>query len=432
MKVAIRKSTGITGEIAVPADKSISHRGVILGALAEGKSRIRNFLRAADTLATARCIRGLGVSITEDAEGIVIEGKGLKKLQPPEDVLDCGNSGTTMRLLTGLLAACPFFSVLTGDDSLRSRPMARVVEPLRLMGARIDGRDNGRKAPLAIRGGDLQGVDYRLPVASAQVKSAILIAGLGVQGTTLVREPFPSRDHTERMLDGMGADLTRQGDIITLRPGNPLEPLDFRVPADISSAAYWVVAATLVPGSDVVIRGVGANPTRSGLIKVLAAMGGQVRIENLTIVGGEPVADLRVTASELKGTVVEGDIVPTLIDEIPILAVAMAMANGESLVKDARELRVKETDRIAAICTCLHRLGVEVEETEDGFWIRGRGRLMGSAVDSYQDHRIAMAMGVAGLVAEGQTIITGAEAVNISYPSFWADLKGTGVGMDIL
>jgi len=423
VEVVIKKCRELAGEIAVPSDKSISHRSVILAALADGRSRVENFLRAADTLATVRCIRHLGVEVSGENNGLVIEGKGLHGLSEPGDVLDCRNSGTTMRLLTGVLSAQPFYSVLTGDNSLRSRPMGRVVEPLRQMGARIDGRDDGRKAPLCIRGGGLQGIDYRLPVASAQVKSAVLLAGLGAEGVTILREPSPSRDHTERMLKAMGAVLNRSGNTITLQPGGTLSPLDFEVPGDISSAAYWVVAATLIRGAEILIKGVGVNPTRSGLLAVLKSMGAQIVLENLREVSGEPVADLVVSAARLKGTVVQGDVIPTLIDEIPVLAVAMALAEGDSLVSDARELRVKETDRIAAICHNLRLLGAEVEEREDGFWVRGRNRLLGSTVDSYGDHRIAMAMGIAGMVAEGSTTVTGAEAVDISYPAFWETLR---------
>jgi len=291
------------------------------------------------------------------------------------------------------------------------------------MGARIDGRDGGRLAPLAIRGGNLKGIDYTLPVPSAQVKSAVLLAGLGAEGETVVREKVPSRDHTERMLAGMGAEIFAENGVIRLQPGRELEPFDMSVPADISSAAFWIVAATLVPESEVLIPGVGVNPTRSGVLRVLASMGARIELQNQRVVGGEPVADIRVvSAGNLIGTTVAGEIVPSLIDEIPVLAVAMAMARGESVVRDASELRVKETDRILAVCTCLRRLGVEVEETEDGFYVRGQGRLTGAKVDSYGDHRIAMAMGIAGLVAEGETIVKGAEAVNISYPGFWAEL----------
>ncbi|HHV76488.1 MAG TPA: 3-phosphoshikimate 1-carboxyvinyltransferase [Syntrophothermus lipocalidus] len=424
MDVTVRRAPkGLRGTITLPADKSISHRSVMLAALAQGKSRVKNFLRARDTLATVRCVRALGVNIMDNGEDLIIEGRGLGGFLQPEDILDCENSGTTMRLMSGTLSACSFFSVLTGDSSLRSRPMARVVEPLRLMGARIDGRDGGRLAPLAIRGGNLKGIDYTLPVPSAQVKSAVLLAGLGAEGETVVREKVPSRDHTERMLAGMGAEIFAENGVIRLQPGRELEPFDMSVPADISSAAFWIVAATLVPESEVLIPGVGVNPTRSGVLRVLASMGARIELQNQRVVGGEPVADIRVvSAGNLIGTTVAGEIVPSLIDEIPVLAVAMAMARGESVVRDASELRVKETDRILAVCTCLRQLGVEVEETEDGFYVRGQGRLTGAKVDSYGDHRIAMAMGIAGLVAEGETIVKGAEAVNISYPGFWAEL----------
>jgi len=423
MDIAVRPIRGIKGLITVPADKSISHRGVMLGALARGKNRISNFLRARDTLATLRCIEGLGVEVQDAGTELLIEGKGLNGLREPVDVLDCENSGTTMRLMTGILSACPFFSVLTGDLSLRSRPMRRVVEPLRMMGARIGGREDGRLAPLAIQGGNLKGIDYTLPVASAQVKSALLLAGLGAEGETVVREKVPSRDHTERMLAGMGARISSTGGVIRLKPEGTLHPVDMAVPGDISSAAFWIVGATLVAGSEILIPGVGVNPTRSGLLTVLEAMGANIELMNQRVAGGEPVADILVRSAEkLSGATVGGELVPSLIDEIPILAVAMAMAEGESVVRDAAELRVKETDRIKATCACLRQLGVEVEEQDDGFRVWGKGRLDGARVSSFGDHRIAMAMGIAGLVAEGETVVEGAEAVNISYPGFWAEL----------
>ena len=304
--------------------------------------------------------------------------------------------------------------------------MGRVVEPLRLMGAVITGRDGGQRAPFSIRGGGLQGIDYELPVASAQVKSAILLAGLAARGSTIVREPLPSRDHTERMLVGMGADLTRKGPVVSLRPGRPLQPLDFQVPGDISSAAYWLAAAALVSGSEVLIPHVGVNPTRSGIIRVLKSMGAEITLENQRTGGGEPVADIRVKAAPLVGTEIRGNMIPLLIDEIPVLAVAMAVARGESVVRDAGELRVKETDRIRAVSNNLQRMGVDIEELPDGFRVRGGSRLQGSTVDSYGDHRMAMALGIAGLVAEGETVIRNAEVVNISYPDFWQ--QGTDAG----
>lgn len=425
MEVVITQTRALQGQVRVPADKSISHRAVMLAALAVGESRVRNFLRAADTLATIRCMRSLGVSITEQDNELIIEGRGREGLQSVGEALDCGNSGTTMRLLAGLLSGCPFPSVLTGDESLCARPMGRVIEPLRQMGAVIAGRDGGQ-APFSIRGGGLQGIDYELPVASAQVKSAILLAGLAAKGPTVVREPISSRDHTERMLAGMGADLTRQGAAISLRPGGALQPLDFRVPGDISSAAYWLVAATLVSGSEVLIPHVGVNPTRSGVIKVLKSMGAEINLENQRIGGGEPVADIWVKAAPLVGTEVGGSLIPLLIDEIPVLAVAMTMARGESVVRDAGELRVKETDRIRVISNGLRRMGADIEELPDGFRVRGGGRLQGCTVDSCGDHRMAMALGIAGLVAEGETVVRNAGVVNISYPDFWQ--QGTDAG----
>ncbi len=424
MDITVRPVRGLKGLVSVPADKSISHRCAMLGALAWGKSRISNFLKAQDTLATLRCVQALGVEVHEAGGELLIEGQGMSGLREPADVLDCENSGTTMRLMSGILSACPFFAVLTGDSSLRSRPMRRVVEPLRMMGAGIDGREEGRFAPLAIRGGNLKGIEYDLPVASAQVKSALLLAGLGAEGETVVREKVASRDHTERMLSGMGARISTGPGVIRLNPGGLLNPLDMTVPGDISSAAFWIVAATLVPEAEILLPDVGINPTRSGVLAALKAMGADIELTNQRTAGGEPVADILVrSAGGLSGTTVQGEMVPSLIDEIPVLAVAMAMAEGDSVVRDAAELRVKETDRIKTICTCLRRLGVEVEETEDGFYVRGQGRLTGGRVDSYGDHRIAMAMGIAGLVAEGETVIQGAEAVNVSYPGFWSELN---------
>jgi 3-phosphoshikimate 1-carboxyvinyltransferase len=355
--------------------------------------------------------------------GLRIEGRGLEGLSEAEDVLDCGNSGTTMRLLAGLLAGFPHFTVLSGDGSLRSRPMRRVAEPLRLMGARVDGREQGTRAPLAIRGGGLQGIDYRLPVASAQVKSALLLAGLRARGETVVREPLPSRDHTERMLAAMGAGISLERGRITITPGFRLRPLDLRVPGDFSSAAFWLVAATVVPGSQLGVRGVGVNPTRTGLLAVLDRMGAEIRLHQRRQVQGEPVADLVAGSSRLRAARVEAPEIPGLIDELPVLAVAMALAEGTSEVRGASELRVKETDRIRTVCEGLRALGADIEERQDGFVIRGGRPLRGARVSSQGDHRLAMALAVAGLAAEGETVIEGAEAVEVSYPAFWQHLQ---------
>lgn len=420
MQKIIDKSGPLRGEIAVEADKSISHRAVIFAALAQGESVVENFLEAADTLSTCDCIRQLGIEIRERSSALVIQGRGLNGLVAPRVILDCGNSGTTMRLMSGVLAAQSFHSMLGGDDSLNRRPMKRVIEPLALMGADISARSHGSYAPLDIWGRDLKGVKYELPVASAQIKSAILLAGLYADGETVVIEPEKSRDHTERMLGSMGANLQVNNSYISIRSGQGLEPQRFIVPGDISSAAFFMVAAMVIPGSELKIKDVGINPTRSGIIDVLISMGGKVKIENQRIAGGEPIADLVVSASNLKGTVLEGEIIPRLIDEIPVLAVAMAVAEGESVVKGAGELRVKETDRISAICSELGKMGADIKETDDGFVINGQAdALTGSRVNSHEDHRIAMSLAVAALAARGETTLEGSQAVAISFPGFW-------------
>ncbi|SHH10776.1 3-phosphoshikimate 1-carboxyvinyltransferase [Thermosyntropha lipolytica DSM 11003] len=416
----IIKSRGLKGEIKVASDKSISHRAAIFSALARGESVIHNYLEAADTISTLNCLRLLGAKIEHNSAEVRIKGEGLHGLKEPDTVLDCGNSGTTMRLLTGLCASYPFFTVLSGDHSLNRRPMKRVILPLTLMGAEIEGRANGNYPPLAVKGKRLKGIKYDLPVASAQVKSALLLAGLDAEGETVISEPVKSRDHTERMLQAMGADLKVDGLTITLQPGKELGPQEFLVPGDISSAAFFMVAAALVPHSEILIKEVGINPTRAGIIEVLEKMGACIKLENRRTVGGEPIADIAVKSSELKGISIEGEIVPRLIDEIPVLAVAMAAAQGTSVVRGAEELRVKETDRIRAIVSELGRMGVSIVELEDGFIIEGdREKIKGAEVKSFGDHRIAMSLAVMGLIAEGETVIEGTEAVNISFPGFW-------------
>jgi 3-phosphoshikimate 1-carboxyvinyltransferase len=366
----------------------------------------------------------LGVDIRTEKQSLIISGKGWEGLKEAEDVLDCGNSGTTMRLLSGLLAGLPFFSVLSGDRSLRQRPMRRVMEPLRMMGATLYARQNGL-APLVVIGGSLAGIEYQLPVASAQLKTALLLAGLQAEGKTVLREVQPSRDHSERMLSAMGADLIVKPGSVTLNPGKTLEPQQFLVPGDISSAAFFLVAASIVPGSELMIRDVGVNPTRAGVIEVLDAMGADIIMENRRTVGGEPVADLLVKSAPLRGTVIDGRMMPKLIDEVPVLAVAMAAADGESRVEDAGELRVKESDRLAAICSELNKMGACVEEMPQGLTITGRPEsLRGAEVHGFGDHRIAMSLAVAALVARGETVLKGAEVVDISFPQFWPLLEG--------
>ncbi len=420
----ISRAKPFKGEITVAADKSISHRAVIFSALAQGESVIKNLLEAEDIQSTCRCMKNLGVDIQERNSTLVIKGGGLQGLKEPDRVLDCGNSGTTMRLLAGVTAAQPFFSVLTGDHSLNRRPMRRVIEPLQLMGAELQGRQGGNYPPLAIKGGKLKGINYLSPVASAQIKTAILLAGLNANGVTEILEPEKSRDHSENMLAAMGASIQVDGLRIQLQPGNKLSPQEFQVPGDISAAAFFLVAAAIVPGSELKICDIGVNPTRTGIIEVLQQMGADIKLENQRTIGGEIIADIIVTASQLKGVKIEGEIIPRLIDEIPVLAVAMAVAEGESEIREAGELRIKETDRIAAICSELGKMGVTITELKDGFHITGKEQqLQGVRVESHGDHRIAMSLAVAGLIAEGETTIGNAGAVNISFPSFWDMLE---------
>ncbi len=417
--LVVRPSRGFTGEVSVPGDKSISHRAVMLGALAEGTTRIANFLAGHDCLSTVACFRALGVPVALEEGAAVVEG-GAGVLAEPADVLDCGNSGTTMRLLLGVLSGRPLFAVLTGDASLRRRPMGRVVAPLRAMGAFLDGRAGGELAPLAVRGGSLRGGRFRLPVASAQVKSALLLAGLAAEGVTEVEEPAPSRDHTERMLRHFGVVVEAAPGRAAVAGPARLVARDVEVPGDISAAVFFLVAGAVVPGSRVVVRGVGVNPTRAGALEVLAAMGARVRLLGERQVSGEPVADLEVESSALKGVAVGGALVPRLIDEVPALAVAAACAEGVTEIRDAAELRVKESDRIAALASQFGRLGVRVEELPDGLRIHGGGgrRLRGAEVESGGDHRLAMALAVAGLVAEGETVVRGASCADVSFPGF--------------
>ncbi|HZP56479.1 MAG TPA: 3-phosphoshikimate 1-carboxyvinyltransferase [Dehalococcoidia bacterium] len=426
MERTIRPARRLRGTIAVPGDKSISHRAAILNALAGGEAVVHNFLPGDDCRSTLRVLQALGVDCAldehDDAPMLRVRGGGLHGLREPGDVLDCGNSGTTMRLLAGVLAGQPFHAVLTGDASLRTRPMARVTRPLAEMGARIDGREGGRLAPLAVRGGGLRGIHYRPPEPSAQVKSAVLLAGLYAEGETVVEEAAPTRDHTERMLAAMGARIAGEGGAVRLTPGVALAPLSMRVPNDISAAAFWMVAAAAHPDAEVRLTGVGLNPTRTGIIDALHEMGADLAIEEERIVGGEPVGDVVVRSSRLRGIEVAGDLVPRLIDEVPALAVAAACADGETIVRDAKELRVKESDRIATVAAELRRLGARVEERDDGMRIEG-GTLAGGAVASHGDHRLAMALAAAGLVARGPTRLSDAGAVTISYPDFWEHLE---------
>ena len=421
----ITKPTRLGGELSVPGDKSISHRSLILNAMAQGSARVTGLSNGEDVMSTMACLRGMGVEITagSDAGEYTVAGRG-PVLEEPTDILDAGNSGTSMRLLSGLMAAQPFLSVLTGDASLRSRPMRRIVEPLQRMGAEVTGRQNGSLAPLVIRGGSLHGIEYDLPVASAQVKSCILLAGLSADGDTVIRQPALSRDHTERMVTDMGATVEEDGLDLRLRPGT-LRAVDIAVPGDISSAAFWIVLGLCHPDARVLVRGVGLNPSRTGIIDALQAMGAgdSLRLVDERVEGGEPVADLLVTPGELRGTEIGGDMIPRILDEVPILAVAACFASGDTMIRDAQELRVKESDRIATTVQELSRLGASIEARDDGMVIHGAGRLTGADCESHGDHRLAMAMAVCGLLAEGETVVHGAADAAVSYPGFWEDLE---------
>lgn len=415
----------LRGSIHVPGDKSISHRAVLFNGLAAGRASISNFLSGADCLSSIACMQALGVAISRQGDEVQIEAGGRYALREPVDVLDCGNSGTSLRLLGGLLAGRPFFSVLSGDASLRSRPQRRIVEPLRALGAQIDGRQDGDRAPLAIRGGNIQGGHYDLSIASAQVKSALLLAALDARTPLLLGGRIDSRDHTERMLAAMGADLRLEGGQLRLLPlERDLAPLSLRVPGDPSSAAFWWVAAAVHPDAELTTVGVNVNPSRSGALEVLQAMGARVKIENLRDEGGEPVADITVASSHLRGTTIAGTIIPRLIDELPILALAAACAEGQTSISDAQELRAKESDRISSVAQGLTAMAVPVQVQADGLQISGRpGELRGARLESQHDHRLAMTWAIAGLLASGETIVTDADAVGISYPTFWEVLE---------
>lgn len=422
----ITKSSALRGEITVPGDKSISHRSIMFGAISKGLTEITNFLQGADCLSTISCFQKLGISIENTPHKILVHGKGLRGLCAPDAVLDAGNSGTTTRLISGILAGQDFSCTLTGDESIQKRPMKRIIEPLSLMGASIKSIRENNCAPLLISGRTLTGISYSTPVASAQVKSAILLAGLYADGQTRVTEPAPSRNHTELMLSGFGADLKTEGLTAILSPGSCLYGQKIEVPGDISSAAYFLAAGLLVPGSELLVKNVGINPTRAGILSVIRAMGGHIVLRNERFCAGEPVADILVTASSLHGTVVEGSLIPALIDEIPIIAVMAAFADGETIIRDAAELKFKESDRIASVTEALLAMGCDVTPTDDGMIIRGGKPLCGAILDSRQDHRIAMSFAVAGLCADGVTTIRDAECVNISYPAFYRDLERLG------
>jgi len=426
MHMRISPCEGIDAEMTVPGDKSISHRALMIGAIANGKTQIRNFLDSDDTSATMEILRAMGIEIERKENEVIVEGKGLYGLSEPEGVLDARNSGTTMRLLLGLLAAQSFYAVITGDESLRKRPMKRVIEPLSKMGSQFFGRQGGSLAPITVIGNrNLRSITYRTPVASAQVKSAILLAGLYADGDTTVIEPAKSRDHTERMLRCFGAQVYEEGTSVTIHGiANKLEAKEIFVPGDISSAAFFIVAGLITKGSKLVIKDVGLNPTRTGILTALREMGGDISVVNERIINYEPVGDLIVRSSELKGIEIKSDTIPLLIDEIPILAIAASQASGKTSIRDAQELRYKETDRIRAIATELRRLGVEIEERQDGFDVVGRQEIKGNCTcESYKDHRIAMSLAIAGLIAQEPIEINDFECVNISFPNFAAILN---------
>jgi 3-phosphoshikimate 1-carboxyvinyltransferase len=418
-RIIIGSSKPLKGEIAPPGDKSISHRSLMLGSLATGTTLVRDFLISDDTLSTANAMRALGASIEISGTQVLVKGNGLHGLKEPDKIIDCGNSGTTTRLLIGLLSPQQFTSTLTGDKYLQARPMKRVVGPLAQMGAKINGNEEGNKLPLTIIGSNLKGISYELPVASAQVKSAILLAGLYAEGETEVIEPEPSRDHTERMLTYLGVPIKKNGHSIKINKVSKINPGEIIVPSDISSAAFFIVAALITPGSEVLIKNVGINPLRTGIIDILKNMGGDIEIINERDVNGEPIGDILTRSSNLHATEISGDVIPKAIDELPLVAVAASFAEGETLIKDAKELRVKETDRIHAMATELGKLGAEVEEFEDGMSIIGTQALTGATCSSWGDHRIAMSIAIAALRAKGETEIIEADCVSVSYPGFF-------------
>ena len=421
----IKKQTRLRGELTVPGDKSISHRAVMFGSLAQGTTRITHFLKGADCLSTISCFHKMGVDIERNASEILVHGKGLHGLSAPAEILDVGNSGTTTRLISGILAGQSFTSELNGDASIQSRPMKRIMTPLQSMGADIVSIKGNGCAPLRITGKPLQAVHYQSPVASAQVKSCVLLAGMYADGITRVTEPVLSRNHTEIMLNYLGAKVTSQGTTASIEPEPVLKAREIQVPGDISSAAYFIAAGLLTPGSQILLRNVGINPTRDGILKVCRAMGADITLLNVNE-EGEPVADLLIRSSQLHGTTVEGSIIPTLIDEIPMIAVMAAFAEGTTVIRDAAELKVKESDRIAVVTEGLRRMGAEIQPTEDGMIIHGGKPLQGAKINSYLDHRIAMSFAVAGTICDGTMDIVGGDCVNISYPEFYRDLYSLG------
>lgn len=417
----IKKVNKLNGTLAIPGDKSISHRAVMFGSLAEGTTRITNFLEGADCLSTISCFQKMGINIQNNNGEILVHGKGLHGLKAPDDVLDVGNSGTTTRLISGILAGQDFISELTGDASIRKRPMKRIITPLSQMGADIVSLNGNGCAPLKISGKKLQAIHYDSPVASAQVKSCVLLAGLYADGITSVTEPVLSRNHTEIILNYFGADVTSEGTTASVKPDPSLYGREILVPGDISSAAYFIAAGLLVPNSEILLKNIGTNPTRDGILRVCKAMGADITLLNETK-EGEPTADLLIRSSSLHGTTVEGAIIPTLIDELPMIAVMAAFAEGTTVIRDAAELRVKESDRIQVMTENLQKMGADIQATDDGMIINGGKPLHGAEIDSHLDHRVAMSFAVAGLLCDGPLMIRNGECINISYPEFYSDL----------
>ncbi|MFA5097503.1 MAG: 3-phosphoshikimate 1-carboxyvinyltransferase [Candidatus Margulisiibacteriota bacterium] len=427
MQLTVKPRPDLKGRFEVPGDKSISHRAVMLSALSIGRCTINNFLFSEDCLKTVECFREMGIEISAfpEKKQLSVSGKGLNGLKAPKDILYVGNSGTTIRLLLGILAGQTFQTLITGDESIKKRPMKRVAEPLRRMGAAITGRDDGNYAPLEVKGGRLYPIEYRLPVASAQVKSAIMLASLFAEGTTKVIEPMPSRDHTERIFRHFGISFSRDNNGISVRNTKEFGPADVDVPGDISSAAFFFVAGSIVPGSELTVSNVGLNQTRTGIIDVLRSMGAKIEISNEKLISEEPRGDVTVRSSELKGTTIGGDLIPRLIDELPVIAVAAARAKGKTVIKDASELRVKESDRIAAVCGMLKKMGAKAKETPDGMIIEGPCLLKGAEIESLGDHRIAMSAAIAGLAAKNEMTIENTECIETSFPGFKELLQKT-------
>ncbi len=424
----ITKAHSLKGTVVIPGDKSISHRAIMFGSIAKGTTRITNFLPGADCLSTISCFKQMGVRIEQDGASVVVEGQGIEGLKEPSQLLDVGNSGTTFRLMMGLLAGRPFHSVLAGDESIAKRPMNRVTVPLSQMGAVIDGREQGTFAPISIRGGNLKGITYQSPVASAQVKSGILLAGLQAEGVTTVSETHRSRNHTENMLESFGVKVKRDGLSVSVEGGQQLTATNVEVPGDISSAAFFLVAGAIVPNSTITLLNVGINETRSGILDVLEQMGAALSIKNRRVVNQEEVADLTICTSDLREAVIEGDIIPRLIDELPIIALLATQANGKTIIRNAEELKVKETNRIDAVVEALQTLGASITGTPDGMVIEGPTPLHGGEVSSLGDHRIGMMLAVAGCITEGAVELALPDAIKVSYPDFFDHLKKLKAG----